>query len=192
MTERDTLRDRGRALEEEYFRRRDQELIERLRAKAEAERTQQALGESTGLTDPEILKQLQELGFTPDTIALLPIMPILQIAWAEGGITPRERDLIEKFATARGIEPGSPADAQLMDWLANRPDDRVFEGAGRLIRAMLDAGSPVVHDLSAEQLVEYCEKVASASGGILGLGRISLDERTLLTSIASDLEARRR
>jgi hypothetical protein len=164
MTERDTLRDRGRALEEEYFRRRDQELIERLRAKAEAERTQQALGESTGLTDPEILKQLQELGFTPDTIALLPIMPILQVAWAEGGITPRERDLIEKFATARGIGG----------------------------RTGLDAGSPVVQDLSAEQLVEYCEKVASASGGILGLGRISLDERTLLTSIASDLEARRR
>ena len=191
MADHDSLHDRGRALEEEYFRRKDQELIARLRAKAAADETQKALGESTGISDPDVLHELQALGFTPDTIALLPLMPVLQVAWAEGGITPLERDLIERLATARGIAPGSPADAQLMDWLANRPGDDVFEGAGRLIRALLAAGSPVVGDLTAEGLVDYCEKVASASGGIFGLGRISMEERSLLASIASDLKARR-
>jgi hypothetical protein len=117
-------------------------------------------------------------------------MPVLQVAWPEGGVTPVERLLIEKLATRRGIEPGSPADAQLMDWLANKPSDEVFAGAGRLIRALLGAGSDVVADLSADELVAQCQKVASVSGGIFGLGRVSAEEKDLLESIAADLKGR--
>lgn len=191
MSEHDALHDRGRALEDEYFHRKDRELIERLRQKAAAEDGQRALGASTGVSDPEVLHELQALGFTPDTVALLPLMPVLQVAWAEGGITPVERHLIEKLANARGIAPGGAADAQLMDWLANRPTDEVFHGAARLTRALLDAGSGVVADLTADALVDYCEQVASASGGIFGLGRISGEERELLASIAVDLKGRK-
>ncbi len=192
MSTHDGLRERGHALEEEYFRRKDQELIARLRARAASEEAQRALGASTGVADPDMLHELQALGFTPDTVALLPLMPVLQVAWAEGGVTPVERMLIEKLATARGIAPGSPADAQLMDWLANKPADDVLSGAARLIRALLASGSGVVANLTADDLVDYCEKVASASGGIFGLiGRISPDEKALLHSIAEDLKGRR-
>jgi hypothetical protein len=191
MSEHDALHDRGRAIEEEYFRRKDRELIEKIRQKAAAEEAQRALGASIGVNDPEVLRELQALGFTPETIALLPLMPVLQVAWAEGGITPVERHLIEKLATARGITPGGAADAQLMDWLANRPTDDAFRGAARLTRALLESGSGVVADLTAESLVDYCEQVASASGGIFGLGRVSGDERQLLASIAADLKGRK-
>jgi len=188
----DGLHDRGRALEEEYFRRKDQELIAKLRARAASEEAQRALGASTGVVDPEVLHELLALGFTPETVALLPLMPVLQVAWAEGGVTPVERMLIEKLATTRGIVPGSPADAQLMDWLANKPAGDVFAGASRLIRALLASGSDVVANLTADDLVDYCEKVASASGGIFGLiGRISPEEKVLLGSIADDLRGRK-
>lgn len=191
MSEHDALHERGRALEDEYFRRKDRELIEKIRQKTAAEDAERALGASTGVSDPEVLRELQALGFTPDTVALLPLVPVLQIAWAEGGVTPVERHLLEKFANARGVAPGSPADAQLMDWLANKPSDDVFRGAARLTRALLASGSDVLADLSVDSLVEQCEQVASASGGILGLGRISDEERVLLASIAADLKGRR-
>jgi hypothetical protein len=190
MSEDDALHERGRAIEEEYFRRKDRELIERIRQKAAAEASQHALGVLTGVNDPEVLHELHALGFTPDTVALLPLMPVLQIAWAEGGVTPVERHLIEKLANARGIAPGGPADAQLMDWLANKPTPEVFAGAARLIRALLESGSDVLSNLSAEDLVAQCEQVAAASGGIFGLGRISAEERELLASIAADLKGR--
>jgi hypothetical protein len=45
--------------------------------------------------------------------------------------------------------------------------------------------------LKADDLVKYCEEIASASGGILGIGRISAEERALLSSIAAHLSARR-
>ena len=64
-----------------------------------------------------------------------------RVAWAEGGITKAERELILRLARSRGIEEGSAADHQLTEWLTSRPPEAVFAGARRLIRAMLDSGS---------------------------------------------------
>ena len=149
------------------------------------------LGHKTGLDDPELLQELHDLGFTPDTVGLLPLVPVIQMAWAEGGITKAERELILRLARSRGVEVGSTADHQLTEWMTNRPAEAVFARAGRLIRAMFDSGSPQTADLNANDLVQYCEDIASASGGILGIGRISPEERALLSSIAADLKARR-
>ena len=45
--------------------------------------------------------------------------------------------------------------------------------------------------LTADDLVKYCEAIASASGGILGIiGKISAEERALLKSLASELTTR--
>jgi hypothetical protein len=191
MPDRDAFAERGRALEEDYFRKKDRELIEKMRAVAAAQQVRADLGRKTGLDDPELLAELQNLGFTPDTVGLLPLVPVIQIAWAEGGITKAERELIVRLARSRGIEPGSAADEQLTAWMTNRPADATFASAGRLIRAMLESGSERAVDLDEDDLVKYCEEIASASGGILGIGRISAEERALLSSIAADLKARR-
>ena len=191
MPDRDAFADRGRSLEEDYFKKRDRELIEKIRQAAAAEEIRKDLGHKTGLDDPELLQELHDLGFTPDTVGLLPLVPVIQMAWAEGGITKAERELILRLARSRGVEVGSAADHQLTDWMTNRAAEAVFARAGRLIRAMFDSGSPQTADLNANDLVQYCEDIASASGGILGIGRISPEERALLSSIAADLKARR-
>src|SRR5918994_3977136 len=113
MTDKDIFAERERSLEEEYFRRKDRELIEKMRQAAAADEARSELGKRTGLMDPELLKDLQALGFTPDTVILLPLVPILQVAWAEGGISDAERYLLVKLARARGITEGSEADRQL-------------------------------------------------------------------------------
>ena len=195
MTERDHFAERGRTLEDDYFRKKDQELIEKLRAAAAAERAKAELGEAraalsqkAGITDPELLAELEALGFTPDTVVLLPLVPVVQMAWAEGGVSAAERDLIVQLARSRGIEPGSAADQRLADWLAARPSQQVFAGATRLISAMLAA--PGAQTLTADELVKHCESIAAASGGILGVNRISAEERRLLTALATQLKSR--
>jgi len=114
----------------------------RIRQAAATERARKDLGRKVGLDDPELLQELHDLGFTPETVGLLPLVPIIQMAWAEGGVTKPEREL---------ILPGE------------EPRRRGGE----------------------------CRRSPSASGGILGLGRISAEERALLSSIAADLNARR-
>ena len=190
MSEGDFLDDRRRASEDEHFRRKDRELIEKMRQAAEAEHTRTGLTAKSGLHDPELIRDLQELGFTPDTLPVLPLVPIVQMAWAEGGITPAERTLLLKLARERGIAEGSPADQLLAVWMAQRPADAVFSRATRLIRAMLDTGTGS-ETMSADDVIKYAESIAAASGGILGIGRISADERATLATIAAQLKSRR-
>src|SRR5262245_31299431 len=137
------------------------------------------MSRQTGLQDPSVLNELQELGFMPETVSLLPLVPVLELAWAEGGITPAERDLLVKLARSRGIAEGSPADKQLTQWMSSSPGGAVFARAGRLIAAVLESGSREFHrGLTPEQLVAYCEQIAAASGGIFGLrvGSVSAEE----------------
>ena len=69
---------RGRALEDEYFWKKDREMIEKFRQAAAAEEARKDLGRKAGLDDPELLQELQDLGFTPETVGLLPLVPIVQ------------------------------------------------------------------------------------------------------------------
>jgi hypothetical protein len=187
MPEENPLGERGRALEDDYFRKKDRELIDKMRQASAAEAARRELSEKSGLQDPEMLKELQALGFTPETVALLPLVPLVQMAWAEGGVSDAERKLILQLARSRGIEEGGAADRQLAVWLSSPPDPHVFASASRLIRATLDAGASGALPVTADDLVKYCEQIAAASGGMFGIHRISSDERALLNTIARDL-----
>jgi len=188
MTDKDIIHERGRSLEDDYFRKKDRQLIEKLQHAAEADRARADISRAAGLSDPALADELLALGFTAETVALLPIVPIVQMAWAEGGVSAAERDLIVRFARSRGITEGSAADAQLSAWMSARPSAEVFTSAGRLIRAMLDSGG--AGGLSPDELVAYCEDIAAASGGVFGIGKISGEERKLLSNIAAVLKGR--
>ncbi len=180
----------ARAREDEYFRRKDRELIEKMRKAAEADQARQELEAASGLRDPELLQELQALGFMPDTVILLPLVPIVQVAWAEGSVTDAERALIVKFARERGVAPGSPADVELAAWLGERPSDDVFTRATRLIRAMLDQPAAPGPRLEIDDLMRHCEEIAAASGGVLGFRKVSSEERALLAQIEAALKSR--
>lgn len=185
----DGITDHIRAQEDEYFRKKDRELVEMLR-KADADaKAREGLELETGLHDPDMLRELDLLGFRPSTIALLPLVPVLQVAWAKAGISSAERVLILNLARARGIERGSPADHQLRHWLDVKPSDDTFHKATRLISAIIEAPSHRVH-VTADELLEYCDRIAHASGGMFGIGVVSPEERAAIQEIAASLRKR--
>jgi hypothetical protein len=186
----DGITDDVRKREEEYFRRRDRELIERMRQEAAAASARRELETATGIHDAGTLAELEALGFTPQTLSLLPLMPVLQVAWAEGGVSPAERQMIVDLARARDIAAGSEADAQLQAWLDTRPSAETFQKARRLIGAMLDTPAGADMHVSADDLLKYCEQIAQASGGLFGFGSVSAQEQTALRQIAAALKAR--
>ena len=187
MTEHDGITSDLRSREEDYFRRKDRELVEKLRQAAADNEARHALEKTSGIHDQALLQELQALGFTPETVSLLPLIPIVQVAWAEGGVTDEERSLIVQFARQRGIHAGSAADRELSAWLQHRPSDEVFAKAGRLIRAMLDAPHRAGADI--DDLIKHCEEIAAASGGVLGFRKISAEERALLGRIEAALKS---
>ena len=190
MSNNDGITDDIRKREEEYFRRKDRELIERMREAATATETRQSLEAATGIHDPAQIEELQALGFTPGTLALLPLVPVLQVAWAEGGISTAERTMIVDLARSRDIAAGSAADLQLQEWLNEKPSEATFRKASRLIGAMLDQPAGTEMQVSADDLLKYCEQIAQASGGLFGIGKVSAEEKAALQQIATQLKAR--
>jgi hypothetical protein len=180
--------DRKRANEEDYFQKKDRELIEQMRQRAKAQQQLRELGEQVGVADPELSRELADLGFTLETVKLLPLIPVLEMAWAEGGVTDAERKLVVDLARGRGIEVGSTADRQLAGWLDRRPEDTVFRRAGRLIRALFESGGRF--DVTPDDIIKYCEAIADASGGLFGIRRVSSDERATLNRIATEIKSR--
>jgi hypothetical protein len=186
----DPLSDRRRTQEEDYFQKKDRELVEKMRQQAKAEEQLRELGGRVGVTDPQLIHELAELGFTPETVKLLPLIPVLEMAWAEGGVTAPERKMVIDVARARGIEAGSVADGQLAEWLDRQPTEHVYQRARRLIAALFASGGRF--DLTPDDLLKYCEAIAEASGGIFGIGRVSSEERTTLARIADEIKTRQK
>jgi hypothetical protein len=179
-----------RRREDEYFYKKDLELIDKMRKAAADEKARSELAARIRINEPGLIKDLAELGFTPETVRALPLVPIVQLAWAEGGVTPEERKLLVKLARERGIHEGSPADQLLADWMARAPSPEIFSNAMRLIRAMLAAAAPGADSISADDILRYCELIAGASGGVFGFGKVSAEERATLAQIAAELKQR--
>src|SRR6185503_4624102 len=126
------LRDRGRSLEDEFFHREDKRLIQQLAALRAAEATREALGQASGITAPAVLDKLVELGIRAETVAALSIVPLVEVAWADGEIDARERRAVVERA---GVPQDSTAGALLAAWLERRPDPKLLTAWTHLVRA---------------------------------------------------------
>ena len=188
MADKDAFAEREHLLEEDYFRRKEKELIAKMRVRAAAEEQRRRLGQQAGVADDEVLRDLQDLGYTPETVMLLYLVPILQTAWAEGDVTAKERDLIVKAARSRGITAGTPCDQQLEMWLTNRPSDELFERSLRAIRTILAAQPADARAAAEKDLMSLATAIATASGGIVGFHAVSAEERQILTHIRDELK----
>jgi len=181
--------DDKRPHEEEYFRRRDQELIEKLRRNAASKAERQKLAQEAGVAeDDAVVQDLEALGWSGDALKLLHLYPLVQVAWADGKVEPRERDLILEAARAQGVVSGSAYD-RLLDALNNRPSDERFARALRVAKTLLDAMPEEKRTAGARSLVSLAGDIASATGGLFGFGtKVSPTEAKALARIAAELE----
>jgi hypothetical protein len=189
--EKDAFKERERGLEEGYFRAQDARLIDKLREDARLEEIVLALAEHLRVNDPELLRRVIALGVTLETGPAFLLAPLIQVAWAEGNVTDPERDTVLRIAAARGVEPGTPAHAQLLKWLQERPPDALFDTAMEVIRGGLALLPPAEREERLKRLVQSSHEVAQASGGlakVLGLGSgVSGEEEAVLEAITTTL-----
>ncbi len=179
----------GPAQETAYFRRKEAELLDHLRLERELEAERQRIAEAIGAADQSVLQTLQELGYTRDTVTLLPLVPLVQVAWADGELSLRESERIRELALIRGLGEGTPAFDLLETWLRHRPSDEFFLRTLRVIRNLLSVLRPEELGTVKQDLISCCTHIAKGSGAILGLGNeIGSIERKLLEDIAMALE----
>jgi len=192
--EKEAFKERGRSLEEEYFRKHQAKLLEKLREHGKLEEISEALAVKLQIDNPELLRRIIVLGVTLDTGPAFLLAPLVQVAWGEGTVTDRERQTVLALAEERGLEKTSPAYAQLLQWMQVRPGNLLFDTAIEAIKSGLSVLSPEERAERIKRIVDACRQVAAASGGLsrmLGLGSgVSSEEEAMLDAIASTLRAR--
>jgi hypothetical protein len=184
----DALADRRRATEDDYFRKRDQQLIDNMRMQTEEKAARQRLSQRVGVADETLLQRIEAIGFSDESVPLLHMLPLIDVAWIEGTPSPGVVARITTAARDYGVDASSNADRRLHEWLGRRPSDVLFNEALQVISAIIRPWTAVQRERYVQTLLERCTEVAAASGGVLGFGKISRRERELLDRIRETLE----
>jgi hypothetical protein len=177
----EVLRDRGRSLEEEFFRREDARLRENLRLAAQRESAREALVRASGIKNPKVVDKLIELDVQPETVTALSLVPLVEVAWADGSLDATERSAILDRVDEAEFAPGSPARALLEAWLTRKPEDKLLNAWAQMIAGLVEQMTREEAAALKDGLLQRTRAVAGASGGFLGLGsKISSAEAEMI------------
>ena len=181
----DGLTRAGKRLEDAFFGRENERLLEQLREKGRREERRKALREVVLIHDEGLVDHLLDLGLGPETVLAVTLIPLAMVAWADGEIEPKEREAIQRAAAEKGIVPGSVA-AQVLDkWLAEPLDAELVATWRRYVEAIWPSLTPHERDEVRKMGLEQARSVAEAAGGFLGFGqRISPQEKAVLDEVS--------
>ena len=173
--------------EDEYFHRRDRELLEqKRRAEAELE-ARQALASALGITNDELMRRLQAQGITPELTVLLAWLPAIQVAWVKS-LTSAERDwLVNHIQTVQAPPLGAAAKARLDEWLATSPSEELYLAARQALALQIATLGPDAAAALRDKVLNAARGVSAASGGVLGIGTVSSDEKAAIDALARQL-----
>ncbi len=173
----DSLSERGHTLEELFFRQRDAELVEKRKKLEQMEKNKEALAHVSGIKNPKVLDKLVELEVSPAILTSLTIVPLVEVAWADGNLDQKEREAILAEAAKH-----KAADNQLLEfWLKERPSSKFLEAWLHYIAGLKETMDPKEMESLKKELLHGANTVAKAAGGgFLGLERVSPEEKAVL------------
>ena len=119
---------------------------------------------------------------------LLFLTPLVQIAWAHGAISPRERQLVFEAARAEGIDERDPLNDRLADWLINQPSRKFFDDCLELINERLRQMTVKEREARKSEILARGTGVAASAGGksLMDIKHhISPEERETLNKISA-------
>jgi uncharacterized tellurite resistance protein B-like protein len=124
---------------------------------------------------------------------LVPLVPLVKTAWAEGRVTKRERHLIFEAAARMGIKPNSAAHKRLAEWLELHPTEEFYESSLEALRKHWEQLGADEEKRRKYDLLNECTRIAEASGGskdfAAGGDKICDEEILAVKSIACKLGA---
>lgn len=132
------------------------------------------------MNDRELTDELQAFGIDAGSRDALVLLPLVWVAWADGVIDAAERAVILSVAEAH-VHLGAEGARTLGNWLAFQPDRARVERAAALLVAL----DHRVRGREREDLVDFCRRVAEASGSLFG--RVGAPEREAIELVAHSL-----
>ena len=179
---------REAAFEAEYFRRKDAELVDKLKGVFHKKIDKQSIREATGIADEELLDRLVALNLNGELMAAFELMPLVEVAWADGEVDERERRAILSAAEQHGIRQGSRVYEMLERRLREGPQENARKIWYLYAEALRKTLSPQELETFRNDLLDFCRRVATASGGLLNISfTVSANEKRVIDAVSRAL-----
>ena len=173
----------GRSLEDAFFLEQDRKLIEKRAELKKMQRNKEALAAVSGIKNENVLDQLVRLNVSPETLAALAVVPLIEVVWADGHVDEKERTVVIEHAQKQGILPGSIEHDLLERWLNQRPGDDLLVAWQHYVEAICERVTPEQRAILKQELLRDVRAAAEVSGGFLGFGAISPEEKAVLQKL---------
>jgi len=166
----------GRRLEEHYFAKVERVRVERLRAEDERREARRSFGRKSGLDDASV-DVLLDVGIRAEALPALDWIPLVAVAWSDGEVDGAEKGVLLAVAEEESIALDHPAHRLLRSWIEQRPGPALFYAWELHVSVVRRTPE------QCEQILDRAGKIAQASGGLLGIGRVSGAESEVLEKI---------
>ena len=180
----DAFGERRKNLEEAFFKDKDRQLMDKMRFELEAMEEKKKLAHVSGLVEERVLEHLVKAGVKAETLAAVSLIPLVEVAWADGAVSAEERDAVLNAAAAQGVHPDTAPYEILKAWLKTRPDSHVVAAWKEYVREMAHL---MPKDAIAEfkrAMIDRATRVAESAGGFLGMATISKSEKNAIDEFA--------
>jgi hypothetical protein len=161
----------------------NKKIEDKYRAMQQMKKTKEALAAVSGINDDLVLDKFIEMNLRPETLASISMVPLIVIAWADGNLDPKEKDAILNVVGKFGWTPDSLNYELLNQWLKTKP-------SASLLTAWKHYVDSLCHTMTNEELAHFKKEmmahvtmVAEAAGGFLGIGKISAEERDMISQL---------
>ncbi len=183
----DIFEKREMYLEQEYFRKKDFELLEKLKGVFQKRIDKESLRKASGVTNEKLLDRMVDLHVKGEMMAAFQLYPLVEIAWADGDLSESEARSVLAAGEEHGIKPGTKAHEMLEQRLHRGPDPEVRKIWCLYADELKKTLSPAELDTFRSDLLERARAVVAATGH---LERLLVDvggERRILAAIEKAL-----
>jgi len=175
--------ERGKRLEDKFFREKDKALVEKLRAELSQSEARVSLSDASGIKDEEVLELMLKNKVTAESLTSISLVPLVAVAWADGIMETKEQAAILEAATTAGIGTDSAAHELLKSWLDERPSEELLQSWREYVGALRESlGETAINQLKAS-VIGRARQVGDAAGGILGFGKTSDKEAAVIADL---------
>jgi hypothetical protein len=184
----DSFAARRSSFEESYFRSRDAELVDKLKRVFDAKRDREELRKATGIADDQVLDRMMAVNAKGEMLTAFKLLPLVEIAWADGSYDQKEADAVVTAAIRHGIPRDSAALERIKEWLQRGPNPEARKAWYMYAEALRKALTPAELNTFREDLLKTARHIAEGSGGILGtFFTVSKGEKQVLKKITDAL-----
>jgi hypothetical protein len=172
----------SKILEDRFFFSESLVLKEQLAQLKRKRESAEALSIVSGIVNESVLMEFVALGIRPEIMAAMCLVPIIEVAWADGVIDDKERQAVLDGARQHGFAEDH---AILCEWLKHPPTPPLMDAWLKYMQSLGEILSKETFIALKADVISHANDVAKSSGSFLGLTNpISPAEQAVLDTMA--------